>query len=155
MKTERRAHPRFPIANGLMEPITLQFPKDGERPDREFPAILTNLSAGGMSLTTFSEPPHTREFEIMFQIGGFNRCSAVARILRIQGKGEVYTLGLSFIRISKKDRTCINKMAEDFNDCETRISLSLPEVCVSNCRCHCLCSKPQKGPYWPEKASRA
>ena len=42
-------------------------------------------------------------------------------------------------------------MAQDNQDCETRIELKLPEACVSTCGFHFLCAKPQKGPYWEKK----
>jgi c-di-GMP-binding flagellar brake protein YcgR len=153
MESERREHRRFPIAEGLTEPISIEFDSqtNGHAP-HAVPAVLTNLSAGGMSLVLFIEPPHTREIQLSLQLPGLKSCSMTARILRVQSKGDVYCVGLAFIKISKKDRHTINQLALDFGDCETRIQLGLPEACVPTCCYHALCSKPQKAPHWPPKA---
>jgi hypothetical protein len=156
MGIERREHHRFPIAEGLTEPITIQFsPTEKVSSDHgsgRLPAVLTNLSAGGMSLLLFVEPPHTKEILLSLELPGIKCCQVTARILRVQSKGDVYTVGIVFVKISKKDRHEINKLALDFNDCETRISLGLPEACVPDCCYNVLCSKPQKAPHWPPKA---
>lgn len=150
--TERRRHFRFPLANGLMEPITIEFqPPDGGA-SKKVPAILTNLSAGGMSIVLFCEPPHTKEIDLALHLPGLHACRFTAKILRVHSKGDVYTLGLVFVKITKKDQSHINQLALDFNDCETRISLGLPEACVPTCCYHTLCSKPQKTLHWPPRA---
>jgi hypothetical protein len=152
MTDERRKHRRFPIADGLIEPITVEFaPEDGAAA-MKVPAILTNLSAGGMSLITFAEPPRTKEVQLNIDLPSLKGCRITAKPVRIVSKGDVYTIGLSFVKISGKDRGHINKMANDFNDCETRISLGLPEACVPSCDCSELCTKPQKAPHWPPRA---
>ena len=62
-----------------------------------------------------------------------------------------YNVGISFTQISKKHQDQISRMALDHGDCETRLSLKLPEVCVKPCTFHSLCAKPQKMPFWPKK----
>ena len=57
---DRRRHRRFPIIEGLVEPIEVVWYDDKQRQSKRQPAVLTNLSAGGMSLVTFLEPPHTK-----------------------------------------------------------------------------------------------
>jgi hypothetical protein len=157
MRTERREHQRFPIAEGLTEPITIEFePAEpaahASHAQSRVPAVLTNLSAGGLSLILFVEPPHTKEILLSLELPGFKACQLTARIVRVQSKGQVYNIGLAFTKISKKDRHALSQLADDFTDCETRIQLGLPEACVRDCCYHQLCSKPQKAPHWPPKA---
>ncbi len=155
-RPERRRHQRFPVMEGMIEPITVNFDKEPEVPKapggpRNQPALLTNLSAGGMSLLVFLEPPHTKRLEMLLTIPGLNHIPIEGKVVRVHEKGQTYSVGIAFTRIGKKDQIRINGMAQDHMDCETRISLQLPEVCVRNCTFHALCAKPQKGPYWPKK----
>ena len=152
MSKERRKHRRFSIAEGLVEPITIEFDPEPGVASSKVPAILTNLSGGGMSLITFTEPPRTKTVFLRIDLPCLNNCRITAKPVRIHSKGNVYTIGLTFVKISSKDRSHIEKMANDFNDCETRIGLGLPEACVPDCDCNELCNKPQKAPHWPPSA---
>lgn len=148
---ERRKHRRLPVVEGLIEPITLQF-EDNPKSPKNQPAIMTNLSAGGVSLMMFVEPPRTKEFEMTLNLPGLVNIPVQGKILRIHEKGQTYNVGIAFVKISKKHQSQINGMAEDYADCETRLSLSLPEACVPSCTFHLMCVKPQKSPHWPPKA---
>lgn len=161
-KSERRQHPRFPVLEGLIEPITLRYTitetradakKDKSAPEKTHnqPAILTDLSAGGMSLITFVEPPHTKILQMDLCLPGLSHVPVHAKVVRVHTKGETYNVGIQFTRIPKKYQKQINDMAMDHIDCDTRISLSLPEACVPNCRFNHLCQKTQKAPHWPPK----
>lgn len=158
---DRRKHPRLPVVEGLVEPITLRYTDAEKKPAapaqaklraHNQPAILTNLSAGGMSLIMFAEPPHARVMHLDLTLPGLPHVPIEAKVVRVHTKGETFNIGLQFTRIQKKHRNRINGWAEDHLDCETRISLSLPEACVPDCRFHALCQKPHKAPHWPPKA---
>ncbi len=141
---ERRQHRRFSVVEGMIEPITLEMAADG----KPQPAIMTDLSAGGMSLLVFCEPPHSNNFEMTLSIPGLERTPIEAKIVRIHQKGETYSLGLAFLKIAKKTQERIAHMADDNADCETRVALRLPEACVPDCKFHALCAKPVKAPHW-------
>lgn len=154
---ERRRHARLPVVEGMVEPITVNF--GGEEPakapapaaaPRNQPAILTNLSAGGMSLILFLEPPHTRKLEMVLTLPGLNHVPIEGKVVRVHEKGQTFNVGIAFTKIAKKHQILISAMAQDHIDCETRIALKLPEACVKTCNFHALCAKPQKGPYWPK-----
>ncbi|MBI3550428.1 MAG: PilZ domain-containing protein [Elusimicrobia bacterium] len=160
---ERRKHHRLPFVEGLIEPITFHYApaklEKGEKPAKssklmthDQPAILTNLSAGGMSLIMFAEPPHVKAMHLELTLPGLPNMPIEAKIVRVHMKGETYNLGLQFTKIQKKHQNSINHWAEDHMDCETRIALSLPEACVPTCRYNALCQKPQKAPHWPKKS---
>lgn len=153
-KEERRKHPRFPVVEGLIEPINLQItvPASKASNSKTQPAILTNLSAGGMSLLTFIEPPHAKTFVMELGLPGLDHVPVEGKVVRVHAKGQTFNVGIQFTKISKKHEKQINDMAADHLDCETRITLSLPEACVEECRFHWMCHKPQKSPHWPKKS---
>ncbi|MBI4375598.1 MAG: PilZ domain-containing protein [Elusimicrobia bacterium] len=146
---ERRRHPRFPVVDGMIEPITISF---SER-DKKLPAILTNLSAGGMSLILFLEPPRAPRLDMVLNLPGLEEVAIQGKVVRVNAKSQTYNVGIAFTKISRKHQDRINGMAEDHGDCETRITLRLPEPCVENCRFHWLCAKPQKTPHARWRAS--
>ena len=148
---ERRKFQRLPVVEGLIEPITLQF-EGGRGAAKSQPAIMTNLSAGGLSLVMFAEPPRTRSFDMVLNMPGLSNIPVEGKVLRVLEKGQTYNVGIAFSKISKKHQNQINGLAQDYADCETRISLNLPEACVPDCAFHALCRKPQKSPHWPPKA---
>ncbi len=147
-EADRRKFPRFPVMEGMIEPITLQLEGSGSAP-RNQPAILTNLSAGGMSLVLFAEPPRTRRFEMILSLPGLSEVPVEGKVVHINEKGQTYKVGISFTKISKKHQNQIVSMAQDHMDCDTRVSLGLPEACVPKCHFNALCMKPQKDPsFW-------
>lgn len=147
---ERRRHRRFSVVEGMVEPITLQFTMD-DSTKKSQPVIMTDLSAGGMSLLMFVEPPHAKSFEMLLSIPGLDHTPIEASVVRVHQKGETYAVGLSFVKIAKKSQDRIEALANDNADCETRLALRLPEACVPNCHFHALCAKPSKAPHWPAK----
>ncbi|MBI4348314.1 MAG: PilZ domain-containing protein [Elusimicrobia bacterium] len=156
-RTERRKHPRFALVGNLIEPITLRYaPPKTSAPAKKIasgssltqPAILTNLSAGGMQLITFLAPPHAKRLDMVLNLPGLDHMPVTGRVVRVHEKGETFVVGIQFLKIAKKHQSRINTMAMDNLDCETRLSLALPEACVRACRFNDLCHKPQKAPHW-------
>ena len=145
---ERRQHRRFQVVDGMVEPITLEMEGVEDASSKKLPAIMTDLSAGGMSLLMFVEPPHAKSFQMTLSIPGLEGVPIQASVARVHQKGETYSIGLSFTKIAKKIQDRIGAMADDNADCETRVSLRLPEACVPDCKFHMLCAKPVKAPHW-------
>ncbi|MBI4656187.1 MAG: PilZ domain-containing protein [Elusimicrobia bacterium] len=141
---ERRQHVRLPILHGILEPVEIEFSTEKDGRTIPQPAILSDLSAGGMRLITFLEPPHTKELNIVLKLAGLKEIPIQGKISWVKEKGGVFMNGISFTSISHDDRKRINDMAGDYADCDTRIALKLPESCVETCKAHWLCNKPQK-----------
>jgi hypothetical protein len=142
---ERRQHVRLPILHGILEPVEIEFyAQDAHGKAVPQPAILADLSAGGMRLITFMAPPHTKELNILLKLNGVKEIPVTGKISWVKDKGGVFMNGISFTHISHDDKKRISDMAEDYTDCDTRYELKLPEVCVETCRAHGLCNKPQK-----------
>jgi hypothetical protein len=146
---DRRQHYRFPVCEGMIEPITVKF--DEMKSKGAQPAILTNLSAGGMSLLMFLAPPSAKRFDMVLTLPGLSEIPVEGKVVRVNQKGETYSIGIAFTKITKKLQTRISSMAQDHIDCEMRIALKLPEVCVNSCSFHAMCGKTQKAPFWSDK----
>ena len=140
---ERRKHRRFSVVEGMVEPITLELEGSDNMMHKQ-PAIMTDLSAGGISLLMFIEPPHTKSFQMTLNIPGLEGVPIEAGIVRVHQKGETYSVGLAFRKISREAQKAIEKMAEDSADCQTRTSLGLPDACGSDCPFHSLFSGKAK-----------
>jgi hypothetical protein len=139
---ERRKHPRLPIMHGILEPVELEF--ETESKTKKFqPAILSDLSAGGMRLLTFFMPPCREKINMVINLGNY-KIPIKGKIAWLKQKENVYMIGISFYKISKENQNRINRMANDYLDCDIRISLKLPDVCSEKCKAHILCNKPQK-----------
>lgn len=134
---ERRQHRRFQVVDGMIEPITLEL-EGVEAANKKVPAIMTDLSAGGMSLLMFIEPPHAKTFQMTLSIPGLEGVAIQASVARVHQKGETFSVGLSFVKIPKDAQKRIEKMAEDSADCETRTALRLPDACGPDCPFHSL-----------------
>ena len=140
---ERRKHRRFNVVEGMVEPITLVL-EGADNVMHEQPAIMTDLSAGGISLLMFVEPPHAKSFQMTLAIPGLEGSPIEAAIVRVHQKGSTYSVGLTFKKISRTAQKTIEKMAEDSADCQTRTSLGLPDACGRDCPFHSLFSGKPK-----------
>lgn len=140
---ERRKHARLSIINGVLQPIDLSFEDETGRLVIQ-PAILDNLSAGGIRLLTFLEPPKTTNIDLVLNLPGVGEIPVKGKIAWMRTKGEVFLIGIEFLDISDKAKKRINSMAEDYEDCNTRIMLKLPDVCTHTCTANGLCNKAQK-----------
>ncbi|MDR0646784.1 MAG: PilZ domain-containing protein [Elusimicrobiota bacterium] len=141
---DRRRHPRVPVIQNIVEPIDLVYTDDKTGTQTVVPAVLADLSLSGMRLVSFLKAPVAGNMNIKMElpfIGGF---SVSARTTWVRQKGPVYTMGIEFTEIHGSVAAKIQAMADDFNDCNTRIMLRLPEVCVPNCKANALCNKIQK-----------
>lgn len=141
---ERRQHVRLPIMHGILEPVIVEFSVSKDDKALPQPAILSDLSAGGMRLVTFMEPPHSNELNIVLGLDGLGSIPVKGTISWVKEKGGVFMNGITFISISGENKKKINHMAEEYADCDTRMALKLPEVCIETCKAHYLCNKPQK-----------
>ncbi|MBI4055015.1 MAG: PilZ domain-containing protein [Elusimicrobia bacterium] len=145
MEQERRRHPRFNLVEGLIEPVTIRIaPQRAKGPALSHPGILTDLSAGGVRLTTFLDIPKVPWLDLSIKLPELPHISIRGKVLRVTEKSGVYALAIRFTKIKSADKRRIRKMALDNHDCNTRISLNLPDACVPHCTFHGLCAKPQK-----------
>ena len=86
---------------------------------------------------------------MILSLPGLSEVPVEGKVVHINEKGQTYKVGISFTKISKKHQNQIVSMAQDHMDCDTRVSLGLPDACVPKCHFNALCMKPQKDPsFW-------
>ena len=154
MIEERRGHIRFPMIRNVGEPVELNVGSNGKK--ASIPGYIINLSAGGVGLIALGrQPAHLSvgtPFVLDLHIPGLNSQNVEGKIVRIQ-KGrkaeqrrsnDEWYLSLRFTKIKPSLAAQINRMAEDWSICETKIQMNLPDVCFYECRYWALCEKPIK-----------
>ncbi|MBR4682159.1 MAG: PilZ domain-containing protein [Elusimicrobiaceae bacterium] len=141
--SERRRHPRLPVISNLIEPVNLRY-RTQEGKEVTLVAILADLSASGMRMISFLGAPLADHFSISLQLPGTDKMEVEARLAWVKERENVYTIGIEFTKLADKHAKLISEMADDFNDCDTRILLKLPEPCVGTCKCNKICNKIQK-----------
>lgn len=125
----------------MAEPVEL-FLMD-ENP-REVPAVLTNLSAGGMALVVFAHVSGGSKLKISLDVPSLQGLEFQGKVAWTQHKGEMTTVGVHFDHIAPENISRISRLAEDFQDCELKISFGLQDVCFRKCAYWELCAKPVK-----------
>lgn len=141
---EKRRHPRVPVISNIVEPIDLAFTDEKTGQQHEAAAVLADLSASGMRIVSFLKAPVAGSLRIKMELPFVGKFEVEARTAWVRQKGPIYTIGIEFMKISSSVVQKITALANDFVDCNTRILLKLPEVCVANCKCNAICNKIQK-----------
>lgn len=141
---ERRRHPRVPVISNIVEPIDLAFSDEKTGQQHEAAAVLADLSASGMRIVSFLKAPVASSMRIKMELPFVGKFEVEAKTAWVRQKGPIYTIGIEFTKISSAVVQKITALANDFVDCNTRILLKLPEVCVPNCKCNAICNKIQK-----------
>ena len=154
MIEERRDHVRFPVINNVGEPIELRVEINGKK--ITIPGYIINLSAGGIGIITLGKQsadlPAGTTFVMDLKLPELVSHNVEGKIVRIQKgrKAELHHsndewfLSLAFTKIKSSDAHHINRMAEDWSICETKIQMRLPDVCFKECSYWNLCEKSAK-----------
>lgn len=139
---DRRKHKRFPVLYALAKPVRLRRAAVREAE----PAVMANLSAGGMALVTFKTYPKGTALTLDFDLGVVKAQNLSGVVKRCEDKGGLFTLGIAFTQIPEETRKTIHKMADDFDRCETRMMLGEP-LCERGCAYRDHCTKSIRGKY--------
>jgi hypothetical protein len=141
MKSDKRKHKRFPVLRDMAEPVELYLMDD---PARDVPAVLTNLSQGGMSMVIFAPVHGDAKLKIVLNLPGLEGAELEGHVTWTEAKGDTTAVGVRFDHLSRESTQRINRMAEDFQDCELKLSFGVRDVCFKECGYWPLCSKPVK-----------
>ncbi|MDR1684775.1 MAG: PilZ domain-containing protein [Elusimicrobiota bacterium] len=141
---DRRRHPRVPVISNIVEPIDLIYTDEETGSQTQVAAVLADLSVSGMRLVSFLKAPVAGHMQIRMELPGAGAFSVGAKTSWVRQKGPVYTIGIEFTEMNASIISKIQIMADDYADCDTRILLKLPEVCVATCKAQALCNKLQK-----------
>lgn len=141
MEKERRKHRRIPAVTVAKEALV---ESQEMKLKREIPAIIYNLSAGGMALITFLSLPLNAFINLNFDLDGLKLKDVEGKIVRVEGKEKTYLIVISFTKIRAEVKKRINMMADAFDLCETRRMMGEENICSAECSYHTLCAKPIK-----------
>jgi hypothetical protein len=140
--SERRRYKRFTATAFLRMPVNLMpVPPFFGRPVK---GRLIDLSAGGMALLLDEVIPLNTRLQVTIRFPDQNVVDATAQVRRIVPKDNKYLMGLEFQFISEEMCQRIDKMSNDYINCETRISEKKLDVCRMDCAFYSMCSKPEK-----------
>jgi hypothetical protein len=142
MKKDNRRHKRFPVVKDMAEPVDL-FVLDGAHP-QDLPAVLTNISSGGMSLVVFAHVNGATKLKMLLNVPGLEGLEVQGRVAWTHAKGDMTTVGVEFNHVSADAVRKINHMAEGYQDCELKLSFGVKDVCIKECSFWPLCAKPVK-----------
>lgn len=154
MIEERREHIRFPVMRNVGEPIELQVIQNQRKVS--IPGFIMDLSAGGMGIISLGNQPAElsvgAKFVLDLKLPNLASRNLEGKIVRIaKGKkaklhhsNDEWFLGIKFTKIKRSDAEKINRMAEDWSICETKIQINLPDICFRECAYWKLCEKSVK-----------
>ncbi len=137
---ERRKHVRFPVMKNIAKPVELMI---GES-TVPVPAILMDLSLGGMGLLTLVSIKTGTKLATKINLPGFQTNSIDCRIVWDVCKESTFRIGINFVKLENTDFKKIETMSRDYADCETRIAGTEKHVCKTECHYKPLCEKKQK-----------
>ncbi|MEE8179772.1 MAG: PilZ domain-containing protein, partial [bacterium] len=83
MVKERRKHRRIPTVTVVKEAL-VESPEANLK--QEIPAIIYNVSAGGMALITFLSLPVNASINLNFNLDGLKLKDVEGKIVRVEGK---------------------------------------------------------------------
>jgi len=141
MKQERRKYRRIPAISMVKETM---IESRQLKLKRKIPAIVFNLSGGGMALITFLSIPVDTIIFLNFNLGGLKLKDVEGKVVRAEGKKKTYLIVIAFTKIREEVKNRINMMADAFDLCETRILMGEEDVCSIECTYYKLCTKSVK-----------
>ena len=147
MKTdERRKHPRLPLHLSVAKLVDFQC--DGL--DQPAPAILVDLSAGGLSMIAFALPHLTKNVTFKLELPGLVNAQLHGKIVRAHKKGETYQVAIAFTEFKEEWAGLVTKLFKAYYFCEDRLSQGDRRFCFKACAFFALCQKDEKARVFPK-----
>ena len=145
-QTERRRHPRLPLHLSVAKLVDFKF--DGL--DQPAPAVLVDLSAGGLSMICFALPQIAKDLTFRLSLPGLVNAKLKGKIIRARRKGETYQVGIAFTEFQDKWAHLISKLAKAYTVCEERLQQGDRNFCFRECAFWSLCQKEEKTRVFPK-----
>jgi hypothetical protein len=143
---DRRKHPRLPLHLSVAKLV--DFKCDGL--DQPAPAILVDLSAGGLSMIAFALPKLTKNVTFRLELPGLVNAQLHGKIVRATKKGETYQVAVSFSEFKEEWARLVTKLVRAYNECEDRLSQGDRRFCFKACAFFALCQKDEKARVFPK-----
>ena len=138
----RRKHRRMPVISSFLKPVLIRSDQLGLK--ESAPGIIVDLSAGGLAMITFVPIYPGTKLSLNLNLPGLIIKDIVAHVLRVKQKYKTYMAAIRFDRLNNKARSKINRMADDYDLCETKLMLGEKKICSRRCSYFPLCSKSIK-----------
>jgi len=129
---ERRKHPRLPLHLSVAKLV--DFTCEGL--DQPSPAILVDLSAGGLSMICFALPKLAEKVTFRLELPGLVSARVKGRVVRAHRKGETYQVAIAFDEFQDKWSHLISKLVDSLHQCEDRWDQGDRAHCPKECAYH-------------------
>jgi hypothetical protein len=143
---ERRRHPRLPLHLSVAKLV--DFNCDGM--DHPSPAVLVDLSAGGLAMICFSLPHMTKDLSFRMSLPGLVNAKLKGKIIRARRKGETYQVAIEFTEFQDKWANMVSKLTKAYMVCEERLQQGDRNFCFRECAFYPLCQKEEKARVYPK-----
>ena len=143
---ERRRYPRLPMHLSVAKLV--DFKCDGL--ETAAPAILVDLSAGGLSMICFVLPPMAQKVSFRLSLPGLVNAQVNGRIVRAHRKGDTYQVAVEFLEFQEQWSTLVSKLIRAYNVCEERLAQGDRRFCFKECAFFTLCEKDEKARVYPK-----
>ena len=143
LSSERRINSRFPTITIIKE-VAIEVSHHTLRKRTILPAIMYNLSIGGIAIVTFDRVPVGAKITLNLELAGINLKDVKGRVTRVEGKKMTFLIAISFNKLNKELKKTIAKVASDADLCETKILLGEKHACTFKCNYYDLCTNVMK-----------
>jgi hypothetical protein len=142
---ERRKHPRLPLHLSIAKLVDFK----SEGMNLPAPAILCDLSAGGLSMITFALPQIAKNVTFRLEIPGIVNAQVQGKIIRAHKKGETYHVAVKFSEFQTQWAHLVQKLVKAYKECEERLNQGDRRFCFKDCAFFSLCQKDEKARVFP------
>jgi len=129
---ERRKHPRLPLHLSVAK--LMNFKCEGL--DHPAPAILVDLSAGGLSMICFALPQIAKRVTFRLDLPGLASAQMHGRVVRAHRKGDTYHVAIAFTEFQKEWAHMIAKLVKSYNTCQEQWAQGDRLHCPKDCAYH-------------------
>ena len=143
---ERRKHPRLPLHLSVAKLV--DFKCDGQ--EQPSPAILVDISAGGLSMIAFALPHLTKNVTFRLDLPGIVNAQLHGKIVRAHKKGETYQVAIAFSEFKDEWARLVAKLFKAYYVCEERLAQGDRRFCFKACPFFPLCQKEEKARVFPK-----
>jgi c-di-GMP-binding flagellar brake protein YcgR len=129
---ERRRHPRLPLHLSVAKLVDFKC----EGLEQTSPAVLIDLSAGGLAMICFALPAISQRVSLQLKLPGLVNAQLNGRIVHAHRKGETYRVSVEFTEFQKEWEHFIAKLVKSYNECEERWNQGDRKHCPKSCSYH-------------------
>lgn len=103
-----------------------------------------DLSAGGMAILIKEAIPMDRKLFLTLRFPDDTRLSCAVQVRYVMPREKRYLHGIEFLDLAPDMMQKIDRMSNNYIDCEYRIQAKAVKICTATCSFYSMCTKPQK-----------